>query len=91
MLENYHFQLLTRVLHFQDPPFVMKRKGNFSGNDRWEGFLIDLIEAIAKELKFKYELYEVPDGNYGGLTPSGEWNGMIKEVMMGVSFIGAYF
>jgi Ligated ion channel L-glutamate- and glycine-binding site len=63
----------------------MKRDGHFFGNDRWEGFLIDLIEAIAQEVKFQYELYEAPDGSYGGLTPSGEWNGMIKEIMIGVS------
>jgi len=68
----------------QDPPFVMRRSGQHTGNDRFEGFLIDLIEVIAVELKFQFELYEVPDGNYGGIAADGEWNGMVNELIVGV-------
>ena len=55
-----------------------------SGNARYEGFLIDLIAEIAAKMKFNYELYESPDGNYGSRNEKGEWNGMIKELIIGV-------
>jgi len=55
-----------------------------SGNDRYEGFLIDLIEMIAKEIKFEYELYEPPDKSYGSVNEHGVWNGMIQELIVGV-------
>jgi hypothetical protein len=80
------------VFVFQDPPFVMRNDGPEmkSGNDRWKGFLIDLIAAISVEVGFRYILYEVPDGNYGGLSASGEWNGMIKELLIGVCVLTPY-
>ena len=62
----------------------MERKGN----DRFEGFLIDLMHGIADKLKFDFALYESPDGNYGSKdAKTGEWNGMIRELIVGVSII----
>ena len=56
------------------------------GNDRFEGFLIDLMYGIAEKMKgFEFALYESPDGNYGSKNQDGEWNGMIKELIVGVS------
>ena len=56
------------------------------GNDRFEGFLVDLMYGIADRLKFDFTLYESPDGNYGSRNAeTGEWNGMIKELIVGVS------
>ena len=59
---------------------------NCEGNNRFKGFLVDLIEKLAVELKFqgRYELYESPDGNYGSKGDDGEWNGMIRELIIGV-------
>ncbi|XP_035237149.1 glutamate receptor U1 [Anguilla anguilla] len=48
-----------------------------------EGFCIDLLSALAKKLDFKYNLHLVKDGKYGSLQESGNWNGMIGEVMRG--------
>ena len=74
-------------LTFQDPPFIMLRNDHHTrkGNDKYQGFLIDLLGMIAQRLDFKYELYESPDGNYGSENESGEWNGMIRELIIGVS------
>ena len=55
------------------------------GNDRFEGYLIDLITEIAKKRNFKFELYVSPDGNYGSKNNDGIWNGMIRELIVGVS------
>ena len=55
------------------------------GNDRFEGFLIDLMYGIADKMdKFEFALYESPDGNYGSKV-DGKWNGMIRELIVGVS------
>lgn len=53
-----------------------------------EGFLIDMIAMIASHtsIKCQYELYLSPDGNYGSKDSKGEWNGMIRELMIGVRF-----
>lgn len=56
------------------------------GNARYEGFSVDLIDAIAKDLKFKYEIYLVKDNNYGNLDKkTNEWNGLVKELLDRVS------
>ncbi len=72
----------------QDPPFVMYSKDyeTKTGNDRFEGYLIDLIQKISEELKFDYNLYESPDGNYGSSNADGTWNGMINELIIGVRY-----
>ena len=44
----------------------------------------ELLSHIARELDFKYEMYLVPDGNFGKRKEDGEWNGMIGEVLKGV-------
>ena len=55
-----------------------------SGNSRFQGYLVDLIAEIGRRLNFRYELYLSPDGNYGSRNETGHWNGMIKELIMGV-------
>lgn len=54
------------------------------GNDRFQGFAVDLIDEIARMLDFEYEIYLVHDGNFGSKKSNGEWNGMIGELLAGV-------
>ena len=68
------------MLQKQDAPFVMKSK-NTDGSFRYEGFCIDLIDELARILKFKYEIYPSPDGLYGSETENGTWNGVIGEII----------
>ena len=56
------------------------QKKKLSGNERFEGFAIDLMSAIANELSFNVTFQLVKDGQYGKLTDQGVWNGMMKEV-----------
>lgn len=56
-----------------------------TGNARYEGFCIDLIDHLAKHLGFKYIIKEVEDRAYGLKNDKGEWNGMIGELIRGVS------
>ena len=50
------------------------------------GMCIDLVKRLAEELKFRYDITLVKDNGYGGLNrDTMEWNGMIKEIIDGVS------
>lgn len=52
------------------------------GNDRYEGYAVDLIDGIARVLNFSYEFYVVPDGHYGSYNPhTKQWNGLIRELL----------
>ncbi|KAL1466354.1 hypothetical protein MTO96_042791, partial [Rhipicephalus appendiculatus] len=51
-----------------------------TGNDRFEGFAVDLMDALAQKIGFQYEMHLVKDNAYGS-NASGEWNGMIRELI----------
>ncbi|OXU28647.1 hypothetical protein TSAR_008623 [Trichomalopsis sarcophagae] len=69
--------------HSQEQPYVMLRsRGNFSGNERYEGFCIDLLKEIAHMVGFAYRIELVPDGKYGVYDyETGEWNGIVRQLM----------
>ena len=48
---------------------------NRSGNDRFEGFLMDLLNALADKLHVNFEVELQADGRYGSRDESGEWTG----------------
>ena len=48
---------------------------------RYKGFSIDVLDALAKILGFKYDIYQVADSKYGSPLPNGSWNGMIGELI----------
>lgn len=56
-----------------------------SKGSQLEGFCIDLLSEVAKKLGFKYKVQLVKDSSYGRQDESGNWNGMIGEVVRGVS------
>lgn len=68
-------------------PFLMVRKPPdentiYEGNARYEGYVVDLVNRIQQNLKFKYELEIVPDGQYGTRNAAtGKWNGMVKYLL----------
>lgn len=55
---------------------------------RYKGFSIDVLDALAKILGFKYDIYQVSDGKYGSALPNGSWNGMIGEL---IAKVGAFY
>lgn len=57
-----------------------------NGNDRFEGFGIELIYELSLLLGFNYSFVLQEDGNYGSLDKvTGKWDGMMNEIMEGVS------
>lgn len=84
----------TRLYQFispvQEEPYVMFKKSDkpLYGNDRFEGYCIDLLRELSGILGFRYEVRLVEDGKYGALDEStGQWNGMVRELMDHVSHL----
>uniref|UniRef100_A0A8C2YVL1 Glutamate receptor n=1 Tax=Cyclopterus lumpus TaxID=8103 RepID=A0A8C2YVL1_CYCLU len=61
----------------QQEPYTVSRGSEL------EGYCIDLISELSKELGFKYKLSLVKDNRYGAMDASGTWSGMIGEVIRG--------
>ncbi|XP_071324869.1 glutamate receptor ionotropic, kainate 3 isoform X1 [Trachinotus anak] len=72
--------VITTIL---EEPYVMLKKSDKAlvGNDRFEGFCIDLLKELSNILGFTYEIRLVPDGRYGSQDDKGLWNGMIRELI----------
>lgn len=54
------------------------------------GYALDLMEKIHQLTGIKYTVHLVKDGNYGS-NRTGEWNGMVGELIRGVSISTATF
>lgn len=76
----------SRTLPLQERPYVMLRHGkNYTGNNRFYGFSMDLLDEIARISKFSYIVDINPDGAYGVKNPiTGEWNGVVRQLMQHV-------
>lgn len=73
----------------QEDPYVMLKKNanQFEGNERYEGYCVELAAEIAKHVGYHYRLEIVRDGKYGARDPDTKtWNGMVGELVYGVSF-----
>lgn len=63
-----------------------KNYGQLEGNERYEGYCVDLASEIAKHVGIRYKLSIVADGKYGARDPETKtWNGMVGELVYGVS------
>lgn len=69
---------------------LKKSSEQLTGNDRYEGFCVDIIKEIARLRGFNYTIMLSPDGAYGSKNrQSGEWNGIMRELIDHVSEAGA--
>lgn len=77
--------LLIVVSIINDPFFMNKQTTKVeTGNSRYEGYAVDLIDELSRIVGFDYVFKEVDDGKYGKFDEkTREWNGMIREVMIG--------
>lgn len=50
------------------------------------GYCIDLLEKLAEDLGFTFDLYIVGDGKYGGLT-GGRWTGLVGDLLSGAAHL----
>ncbi|XP_049569238.1 glutamate receptor ionotropic, kainate 4 isoform X4 [Orcinus orca] len=72
--------VVTTIL---ENPYLML-KGNhqeMEGNDRYEGFCVDMLKELAEILRFNYKIRLVGDGVYGVPEANGTWTGMVGELI----------
>lgn len=80
-IENGMQGVTVKVVTLLEDPFVMVAENILGQPKRYKGFSIDVLDALAKILGFKYEIYQVSDSKYGSQLPNGSWNGMIGDLI----------
>ncbi|KAL2094884.1 hypothetical protein ACEWY4_009603 [Coilia grayii] len=75
--------IVTTIL---ESPYVMLKKNHeaFEGNDKYEGYCVELAAEIARHAGYNYTLEIVGDGKYGAKDAETHmWNGMVGELVYG--------
>uniref|UniRef100_A0A672JLV5 Glutamate receptor n=1 Tax=Salarias fasciatus TaxID=181472 RepID=A0A672JLV5_SALFA len=80
-IESGMHGVTLKIVTILEEPFVMVAENILGQPMRYKGFSIDVLDALAKILGFKYDIYQVGDGKYGSPLPNGSWNGMIGELI----------
>ncbi|MCJ8734005.1 hypothetical protein PDJAM_G00230500 [Pangasius djambal] len=85
--DTYGFQNRTYIVTtILESPYVMLKKNHekLVGNDKYEGYCVELAAEIAKHVGYQYKLKIVADGKYGARDPETKmWNGMVGELVYG--------
>lgn len=72
----------------QNHPYGMLKQSAdmMTGNDRYEGFGIDIIQELSKMLGFNYTFEVQRDNVYGSYSKKlNKWTGMLGKIIAGVS------
>ena len=70
----------------KQPPHVIRDR---KAPRKYSGLCIDLLDEIAKRLKFDYEIFEEEDQTtFGYLNDDGELNGIVRKLIDGKTDIG---
>uniref|UniRef100_A0ABD2WDN8 Ionotropic glutamate receptor C-terminal domain-containing protein n=1 Tax=Trichogramma kaykai TaxID=54128 RepID=A0ABD2WDN8_9HYME len=72
------------VVTIPKAPFVMQS----SVDGRFSGLLIDLLNELARRLRFRYKITVLGENEYGIMNDEGEWDGMIGMLKDGEADIG---
>ncbi|XP_022105896.1 glutamate receptor 1-like [Acanthaster planci] len=90
---NYASERIIKIVTIEAKPFLMLKgnesavteTGSYQGNNRFEGYIIDLLERIKTHVKgidFDYQVELVADGKFGSRHRySLIWNGMVGDVV----------
>ncbi|XP_074525818.1 glutamate receptor ionotropic, delta-2 isoform X1 [Halichoeres trimaculatus] len=87
-LENNMRGVVLRVVTILEEPFVMVSENVLGKPKKYQGFSIDVLDALSNYLGFKYEIYVAPDHKYGSLQPDGQWNGLMGELVFKRADVG---
>ncbi|KAF7387251.1 hypothetical protein HZH68_012928 [Vespula germanica] len=81
-LQNRTFLVLISMTK---PYGMVKESASMlSGNERYEGFGIDIIQELSKSLGFNYTFEVQTDSVYGSyINKTGKWSGMLGKIMDG--------
>ena len=80
-------QCLFVFVSVQEYPWIHLRRNYAAktGNDRFEGFCVDLLKLIAQQVDFTYEIMPVSDNMAGTMSPNGSWSGVMKQIVSEVN------
>ncbi|XP_076658018.1 glutamate receptor ionotropic, kainate 2 isoform X2 [Halictus rubicundus] len=81
-LQNRTFLVLIAI----SPPYGMLKESSnmMTGNDRYEGFGIDIIQELSKTLGFNYTFEVQSDNVYGSYSKKlKKWDGMLGKIIDG--------
>ncbi len=90
---NYAAERTVKIVTIAAEPFLRVKgnasanteTGSWAGNNRYEGYIIDLLERIKTHVKgidFDYQVELVSDGKFGSQHPySFIWDGMVGDVI----------
>lgn len=75
-------------------PFLKYREAPdgevLEGNDRYEGYSMDLIAGIAELLNISFRFELTPDGKYGAYNPDTKrWDGLVGQLLERVSNVSS--
>ncbi|XP_068594475.1 glutamate receptor ionotropic, delta-2 [Brachionichthys hirsutus] len=87
-LENNMRGVVLRVVTVLEEPFVMVSENVLGKPKKYQGYSIDVLDALSNYLGFKYEIYVAPDHKYGILQPDGQWNGLMGELVFKRADVG---
>ncbi|XP_028155734.1 glutamate receptor ionotropic, kainate 2-like isoform X1 [Diabrotica virgifera virgifera] len=83
-IQKRNFRVVSRL----GDPYLMEAVDpngkTLYGNDRYEGYSMDLMKEICKpeNLNCSFTFHLVPDGKYGNYdSKTKQWNGLIKELL----------
>ncbi|EZA54693.1 glutamate receptor ionotropic, kainate 2 isoform X2 [Ooceraea biroi] len=82
-IQDKHFKISTRV----GAPYIIEvtddqSRGILIDQKRYEGYCIDLIDEIAKQLGFKYTFELEPKNKYGTYDEKTKtWDGLIRRLL----------
>ncbi|XP_069125667.1 ionotropic receptor 25a-like [Argopecten irradians] len=79
---------VLKVVIIHEPPFI-QRVIHENGSISYEGYTIDVLQELSRRNGFQYQIYEVPDNEYGVKRSNGTWSGVIGEVATGMADMGA--
>ena len=54
---------------------------NGTDGPHYYGYCIELLDALAQEMDFDYDIYDSPDGLFGAMADDGSWNGVMNELI----------
>lgn len=82
LIPKSHAKTNFKITSILNKPLMMLKNDATTGNDRYEGFLPELLVLLSNRIDFDYKISLVADGKYGAQSDDGKtWSGMIGEVL----------
>ncbi|XP_031702888.1 glutamate receptor ionotropic, NMDA 3B-like isoform X1 [Anarrhichthys ocellatus] len=80
-------QSLFNQLHNPNTTFADWEGNDLPGDLRkcCYGYCVDLLEKLAEDMGFTFDLYIVGDGKYGAFSGMGRWTGLVGDLLSGTA------